>query len=170
MVNQMNKVRKNLTRDYRAKKHGFKASSHKRPGSLVLKSNVKILSAIDSLNADVDSSVAEVEDQEGGATQIEIRRLEKKEQVVRSGKLGKNNSIKAPILLSKKKVRMLRTADKHRQARAAAAEAADQDADAMEVDMTAPATKAKVSFAAKKEEAPMVIAPAGKGSTLGGPR
>ncbi|KAI8911279.1 hypothetical protein DFJ77DRAFT_469484 [Powellomyces hirtus] len=178
MVNQMNKVRKNLTRSLRAKKHGFKASRHLHPAGLVSLSNATILTAIDSLNSQISESInvlplemtaaadaSSLTATDQNALWREVRKVEKKEQAVRSGKLGKNNSIINPILLSKKKVRRMRTREKYNAQR----EAGNHSGAAMDVEMMdAPPAAAHPPPPPSHTTPP--ANPSGAGTTLGGPR
>ncbi|TPX61152.1 hypothetical protein PhCBS80983_g01265 [Powellomyces hirtus] len=177
MVNQMNKVRKNLTRSLRAKKHGFKASRHLHPAGLVSLSNTTILTAIDSLNSQVSESLnvlplemtaAADAPSDPNALWREVRKVEKKEQAVRSGKLGKNNSIINPILLSKKKVRRMRTREKYNAQR----EAGIHSGAAMDVEMmdAPPAAAHPPPPPSHTTTTPPPANPSGAGTTLGAPR
>ncbi|KAJ3182916.1 hypothetical protein HDU85_002519 [Gaertneriomyces sp. JEL0708] len=121
MVNQMNKVRKNLPKEHRAKRKGFKATSNRLPKAQIQVRNARLLKAAEEINAQLEV----VAEENGGLTNAEM----KKELVVVPGKLGKHNSIVKPRVLSKKKLRIFKRNEKFQQQNAAAKDGA------MEMDM-----------------------------------
>ncbi|KAI9089647.1 hypothetical protein DFS34DRAFT_638993 [Phlyctochytrium arcticum] len=114
MVNQMNKVRKNLTRDLRAKKSSFKTCLKRTSKDRIHKTTQNLLHNVEALNAEMDQQVEDVCNGSGDDEEVAraVEKIERKEIIVRPGKMGKNSSVVRPILLSKKKVKLVQRREK----------------------------------------------------------
>ncbi|KNC97197.1 uncharacterized protein SPPG_07584 [Spizellomyces punctatus DAOM BR117] len=156
MVNQMNKVRKNLPKELRVKRHAFKSATHRNAQAYVKQANARLTAVVESTNAAVEDAV------ETGNV-----KAEKKLLAVVPGKMGKNNSIVHPRLLNKKKLRKLRTAEKYAAQRAAAkGGVASMDVEMIDVQ---PKEGAAAQTIVPSQPAGMEVIGSGKGTTLGGP-
>ncbi|KAJ3237514.1 hypothetical protein HDU81_009326 [Chytriomyces hyalinus] len=157
--NQINKVRKNLTKGNRDKKRAFKRSTNTHP-----------VSHVEHVNALVEARNNGDEEEEFGAN-----------IVFRRARLGKNNSFIRPTEMSKKKLHKIAHAAKIEKARLIAAGVLDADMDG-DAELTAPKSKRRSATARKlmlefntksvepeQDVTMQVVAGDGKGTTLGKP-
>ncbi|KAJ3038565.1 hypothetical protein HDV00_000495 [Rhizophlyctis rosea] len=158
MVNQYNKKRKNLTKLNRVKRKSFKVSTKTDAKGIVAAANAEMERVQEA------ATVAALE-VEGSAA--DIQKAAKNIVAVRKGRVGKSNSVIAPTIIGKQKVRKMMTRTKMLARSAAAKKGNSGDVMMEDVELSeAPSTMETVT----EEEQPIVKAvPTATGTTLGGP-
>ncbi|KAJ3047951.1 hypothetical protein HK097_011023 [Rhizophlyctis rosea] len=158
MVNQYNKVRKNLTKLNRVKRKSFKVSTKTDAKGIVAATNAEMSKVQEA------SAVAALDAEP--STKQEANKVARNVLAVRKGRVGKSNSVIAPTIIGKQKLRKMMTRAKHLQ-RHAAQKNGGGDTSMEDVEYEdAPAEM----DAEEEEDKPVVEAkPTAKGTTLGGP-